>query len=205
MRAPPQCPCAPSYQRRIGTTSVRDAAQKSELRASPLQAGACPMKHALLFTPVLALLAACAAPDTKTADAAAPPVVYKAYGDSITAEGALAMADFAKAAAGKDSLDAKITAEIITSCTKKGCWMDVKMADGTPMKVRFKDYAFFVPTSGLEGKQAVLQGHATKEVTDVAMLRHYAEDAGRSPEEIAKITAPETSWSFVADGVLIKD
>lgn len=163
------------------------------------------MKHAFLLAPALALLAACAAPDTKTADAAAQPVVYKAYGDSITAEGALAMADFAKAAEGKDSLDAKIAAEIITSCTKKGCWMDVKMADGTPMKVRFKDYAFFVPTSGLEGKQAVLQGRATKEVTDVAMLRHYAEDAGKSPEEIAKITAPETSWSFLADGVLIKD
>ena len=81
--------------------------------------------------------------------------------------------------------------------------MDVKMPNGGVMKVRFKDYGFFVPTKGLEGRQAVLQGYAVKEKTDVATLRHYAEDAGKSKEEIEKITAPEESLSFEADGVLI--
>ena len=71
------------------------------------------------------------------------------------------------------------------------------------MMVRFKDYGFFVPTKGLEGRRAVMQGYASKETTDVATLRHYAEDAGKSKEEIAKITEPETSLMFLADGVLI--
>ena len=79
------------------------------------------------------------------------------------------------------------------------------MSDGTAMKVRFRDYGFFVPKHGLEGKEVVMQGRAKKEVTDVDMLRHYAEDAGKSKEEIAEITEPEMSWTFEADGVLIKE
>lgn len=131
--------------------------------------------------------------------------VYKVYGDTITADGAMSVADLGKALEGKDAMDAKVACEITTSCAKKGCWMDVKMADGSSMTVHFKDYAFFVPTSGLEGKQAIIQGRATKEVQDVAWLRHKAADEGKSPEECEKITAPETSWSFMADGVLIRD
>ena len=114
------------------------------------------------------------------------------------------MAAFAESIMGKDSLDVKLACEVTASCAKKGCWMDVKMADGEVMKVHFKDYAFFVPTSGLEGKLAIIQGRATREITDVASLKHYAEDAGESPEEIAKITEADTSWTFMADGVLIK-
>ena len=71
------------------------------------------------------------------------------------------------------------------------------------MKVRFMDYGFFVPTKGLEGKKAVMQGTATREVVDVPTLRHYAEDAGKSKEEIELITDPETNLMFLADGVLI--
>lgn len=127
----------------------------------------------------------------------------KSYGDAITADGAISTAALIKTMATTDSVATKVECEIITSCTKKGCWMDVKLPDGGVMKVRFKDYGFFVPTKGLEGKRAVMQGYATKEVTDVATLRHYAEDAGKSKEEIAKITEPETSLMFLADGVLI--
>lgn len=127
----------------------------------------------------------------------------KSYGDPITAEGAMSAQEFVKAMEGKDSLATKLETEVITSCIKKGCWMDVRLPDGEVMKVKFKDYGFFVPTEGLEGRRAILQGYAVKEVTDVATLRHYAEDAGQSEEEIARITEPEESLFFVADGVLI--
>lgn len=141
--------------------------------------------------------------DTDTVEQAALNVMY--YGDTINADGAMAMADFVTATMGKDSLDAKVDCEIITSCKKKGCWMDVKLADDRAMSVRFKDYGFFVPTEGLEGKRAVIQGHAVREVTSVDDLRHYAEDAGKTPEEIAAITAPDTNWVFTAEGVIIRD
>jgi len=145
-----------------------------------------------------ALFAACS---TQAPDVAAQEVA--SYGEAITPDGAISVADFAKAISTTDSLNAKVACEIITSCTKKGCWMHVKMPDGTPMMVKFKDYAFFVPKTGLEGKQAVIQGYATREVTTVAELRHYAEDAGKSKEEIEKITAPKEDLFFLADGVLI--
>ncbi|MBK6775408.1 MAG: DUF4920 domain-containing protein [Flavobacteriales bacterium] len=117
----------------------------------------------------------------------------------------MSSADFVAAMQGTDSMDAKIQCEIITSCTKKGCWMDTKLADGSTMKVRFVDYSFFVPTHGLEGKKAVLQGTVRREVTDVAALRHYAEDAGKSKEEIEKITEPINELAFTATGVIITD
>jgi hypothetical protein len=129
---------------------------------------------------------------------------YKSYGAAITTDGAMPMGIFMKEHMNDLSSEAKVSCDIITSCTKKGCWMDVKMANGDVMKVRFKDYGFFVPTKGLEGKNAIMQGTATKEVLDVATLRHYAHDAGKSKEEIEKITEPQTSWTFEAVGVLIK-
>ncbi len=129
----------------------------------------------------------------------------KSYGTQITPEGAISTADFVKAMSAQDSLETKLDAEIISSCVVKGCWMDVKLPDGSPMKVRFVDYGFFVPKQGLEGKRAILQGTATRETFDVATLRHYAEDAGKSKEEIDRITEPKHTLTFLAEGVLITE
>lgn len=137
------------------------------------------------------------------ASAQDPASNVKGYGETITADGAISTAELAKALAEKEEVATKVEGEIITSCAMKGCWMDMKMADGSTMKVRFKDYGFFVPTKGLEGKRAVIQGVATREVLDVATLKHYAEDAGKSKEEIEKITEPQNKLMFLADGVLI--
>lgn len=155
------------------------------------------------FLSALAAAALILACNTAPTDAAAQEKTVKGYGAAITADGAMSTTDFAKAMSTTDSLAVKLECEVITSCTKKGCWMTVQMPDKQQMMVRFKDYGFFVPTKGLEGKHAVLQGYATKEVVDVATLRHYAEDAGKSKEEIEKITKPETNLMFLADGVLI--
>lgn len=129
----------------------------------------------------------------------------KSYGKAITAEGAISMEEMLKAMEERDSMDTKLACEIITSCTMKGCWMDVKMPDGSPMKVRFVDYGFFVPKKDMEGKHAIMQGTASRETFDVATLRHYAEDAGKSKEEVDKITEPEYVLTFLAEGVLILD
>jgi hypothetical protein len=37
------------------------------------------------------------------------------------------------------------------------------------------------------------------------MLKHYAEDAGKSEEEIAQITEPSYDLGFTADGVIIAE
>ncbi|MFN5317791.1 MAG: DUF4920 domain-containing protein [Bacteroidia bacterium] len=124
------------------------------------------------------------------------------FGDKIKAKGAIEGAEFLQKIEGKDSLDVKIVAPIQSVCQKKGCWMNIDLGNNQSMMVRFKDYAFFVPKDA-SGRKTVVEGRAFREVLSVETLRHYAEDAGKSKEEIEAITAPETRLSFEANGVLI--
>lgn len=126
------------------------------------------------------------------------------YGEKIEWDKAMSSAELVKFMDGKKDETVKITTEIIETCPKKGCWMDVTMPGGESMKVRFKDYGFFVPTEGAEGKTAVMEGRAFIDTMEVDLLRHYAEDAGKSKEEIEAITEPEEVLAFEATGVIIK-
>lgn len=83
--------------------------------------------------------------------------------------------------------------------------MTVKTADSSTMRVTFKDYGFFVPKVGQEGKSAIFDGILTKKVTSVETLRHFAQDEGKSASEIESITEPIEEYTFVASGVLIED
>ena len=98
----------------------------------------------------------------------------------------------------------KIEGEIISSCPMKGCWMKISVEKDTVL-VRFKDYGFFVPKNGIEGKSTIINGKLSVDTLSIAQLQHYAEDAGKSKEEIALISKPEITISFLADGVLIKE
>ena len=48
-----------------------------------------------------------------------------------------------------------------------------------------------------------LSGKAYITETSVDDLQHYAEDAGKSQEEIAAITSPKLTYNLEADGVLL--
>ena len=98
----------------------------------------------------------------------------------------------------------RVEGEILSSCPMKGCWMKIR-ADQDTILVRFKDYGFFVPKSGIEGDRAIINGKMSVETLSVDLLRHYAEDAGKSKDEIEKITKPQVSLTFLADGVFIEN
>ena len=98
----------------------------------------------------------------------------------------------------------KIEGTILSTCPKKGCWMQVKI-DSDTIQVTFKDYGFFVPKTGLENKKTILEGYPKQDTISIKMLKHFAEDAGKSQKEIDKITKPEYKISFIADGVIIKN
>ena len=97
----------------------------------------------------------------------------------------------------------KIEGQILSSCPMKGCWMKIKSEEDTIL-VRFKDYGFFVPKEGIAGDKTIINGKLSIDTLSVTLLRHYAEDAGKSLEEINKITEPEVSMTFLADGVFIR-
>ena len=100
------------------------------------------------------------------------------------------------------TVDMKIEGKVVDVCKKKGCWMTLSMPKGDPMRVTFKDYAFLMPKD-IVGKTLVLDGIAKKQTISVETLRHYAEDAKQSPEEVAKITDPKRELAFEAKGVVV--
>ena len=53
-------------------------------------------------------------------------------------------------------------------------------------------------------KKLLLKEKHYVSVESVDDLKHYAKDAGKSQEAIDSITEPKTTYSFMANGVLIK-
>ncbi len=95
-----------------------------------------------------------------------------------------------------------VEATVESVCQAKGCWMNL-YEDGSEDKmffVKFKDYGFFMPMD-IAGRKVVVQGKAYKELTSVDELRHYAEDEGKTEEEVAAITEPVEEYKFMATGV----
>ena len=70
--------------------------------------------------------------------------------------------------------------------------------------IKFKDYGFFVPKSGVDGKEVVFKGTAFYDTVSVADQKHYAQDAGKSKDEIEQIVDDQYKLSFIADGVIIE-
>ncbi|UII75116.1 DUF4920 domain-containing protein [Flagellimonas sp. HMM57] len=103
----------------------------------------------------------------------------------------------------KDTIATQISGTIVEVCKSKGCWMKVDTGNKEQVFVKFKDYGFFVPTDSENGK-VVMNGVAFVEEVSVDEQRHYAEDAGKSKEEVAKITKPKRTLRFEASGVQIE-
>jgi len=134
-------------------------------------------------------------------------IAYASFGDKIEADNATDVAamtkEYKEMKAG-DTLNSKMVATVKEVCQAKGCWMTLKLEDSSEVLVRFKDYGFFVPKN-IAGQEVIVNGKAYVAETSVEELRHYAEDAGKSQEEIEQITEPERTYAFLADGVLVKE
>lgn len=132
-------------------------------------------------------------------------IEYASFGKEIIADDAVSASSMAahyKTMNAGDSINSKIIAEVHEVCQAKGCWMRLNLDDENEVMVKFKDYGFFVPKD-ITGKKVIINGQAFVEEVSVDEQRHYAEDAGKSAEEIASITVPKRTYSFEADGVLV--
>lgn len=125
------------------------------------------------------------------------------YGAKIDEKDAITMEQLVAKMESATELEVKVIGKVSNVCQTKGCWMTLEKGDGSTMRVSFTDYGFFMPKN-IAGKTVVIQGRAKIETTTVEELRHYAEDAKKSKEEIAKITEPEKDLAFEADGVIVK-
>ncbi|MBE2247392.1 MAG: DUF4920 domain-containing protein [Candidatus Competibacteraceae bacterium] len=160
------------------------------------------MKYSIMFLlSALLLLASCGGKAEKPVDKSLEGLSF--FGDSISPDGAINVEEMIAMMNEKDSAEVKVSSTIVDVCQKKGCWMDLALPNDDYMTVKFKDYEFFVPKDA-EGKTAIIEGIVRKEVETVEWLKHKAEDAGQSQEEIDAITEPKTSFTFEASGVIIK-
>ena len=127
----------------------------------------------------------------------------KYYGEKINSSEVQTFENVNDKAYSSGIISTKISGTIIETCPKKGCWMSMATNTDT-LFVRFRNYGFFVPTNGVEGKTAIIEGDLFVDTISVKMLQHYAKDAGKSKEEIQKITEPQFGLAFTADGVIIR-
>jgi Domain of unknown function (DUF4920) len=102
-----------------------------------------------------------------------------------------------------DTLNVKFKSTINDVCQNKGCWMKLDLSGSKETFVKFKDYGFFMPLDS-KNSEVIVNGKAFVSMESVADQQHYAEDAGKSKAEIAKITTPKSIFSFLSDGVLLK-
>ncbi len=126
------------------------------------------------------------------------------YGEKVATDGALNINDVAAKLNGgsPDFNDVKITAKIVEVCPKKGCWLKLELKDGSTATVKMKDYGFFLPLAA-QGKTVVIDGDVKMKTTSVAELKHYAEDAKKSKEEIDAIKEPQKEIRVTAKGIVI--
>ncbi|AUC86276.1 DUF4920 domain-containing protein [Polaribacter sp. ALD11] len=167
------------------------------------------MKLAIKFCAIaLLFFTACKEGKKESTEVATPAqeLAYASYGDKISEDKAMTseemLAKFENMNVG-DTINVKFASEIKEVCTKKGCWMKLPLAEEAETMVRFKDYGFFMPLDS-QGQEVIVEGKAFVQMTSVEELQHYAEDAGKSKEEIAEITSPKKEFAFEANGVLLK-
>ncbi|SEL79909.1 protein of unknown function [Aquimarina amphilecti] len=167
------------------------------------------MKKITLFFAGLSCLVACNSVEKEKESFSIQDITisqYDNFGEEISSEAVLykeAIAEKYKDLNEGDTIDIAFSSTVNDVCKAKGCWMKVALNDDQETMVKFKDYGFFVPKD-IENDTIIVQGRAYVSETSVEELRHLASDAGKSETEIAAITAPKKTYSFMAEGVLVK-
>ena len=134
-----------------------------------------------------------------------PATAGSTFGEKVTADKAITVDQLQNLLMSKDEgsrkADVKIKGVVTDVCTMEGCWIKVQSPDGK-MMVKMKDHKFTVPLA-LSGKTVVIDGAAEEKITSVEQLKHFAEDAGKSKQEIAAIKEPKKEIVIDAKGVLV--
>jgi hypothetical protein len=72
-----------------------------------------------------------------------------------------------------------VEAKVRQACERKGCWMELaEKTDGPGVRVKFKDYGFFVPLDSA-GSTAKVEGTVKVAELSEAMAKHYEEEGAK--------------------------
>jgi hypothetical protein len=154
------------------------------------------MKKIFLFIPILILTLSLSAQPP-----AGPANAGMTFGKKTSADGAIKADELAIFLAAKPMQEVKVKGTVMEVCKAEGCWLKMATVNG-PVMIKMKDHSFMVPLS-MNGKEIIAEGVASYKETSVDMQKHYAEDAGKSKEEIAAIKVPKKEVTMQAVGILV--
>lgn len=158
------------------------------------------MKKLLLSLSIMAAITASAQNNT----AITPATKGVVYGDAPTATGTPVNVNELQAKMSNAAFEGKVTGKVKEVCKAMGCWMKLEKSDGTTLMVKTKDHAYFMPQDIL-GKTVVIEGTAEVKEVSEEKRKHFAEDGGKTKEEIAKIKGAEKQVQFIAKSVQVVD
>lgn len=158
----------------------------------------------ILALMIFGVLLGCNSQDTKTKDKSISENEPGHFGAKVHVEKAITAKQLKARLTKSDSIRVTMESVIVANCQHSGCWMDLDFGDDEVIRVTFKDEEFTIPLDS-KGKTVVVKGYAKKDFIPVDLLKHYAEDDGKSQEEIDAITEPQPAYTFEAVGVIIKD
>lgn len=125
------------------------------------------------------------------------------YGKKFEQGRTMDVAQFNEAIGKTEKLkDIRVGGTIEQVCQSAGCWVRLNNPAGESIFVKFKDH-FTIPKD-LAGATVIVYGNASKKVVSVDDQKHFAEDAGKTADEIAKITTPKDEIRIDASGILIQ-
>ena len=141
----------------------------------------------------LGLILVCAA--TLAADAS--PGSEDAFGEPIQLTEATPLEDVVTEPADFGAHRILLRGRIADVCQKKGCWTVLQQGDAT-LRVRFADYAFFLPRN-CQGREALVEGVVSVRTLSEREAKHYARESVTGDPEA--IEGPQREIGFVASGV----
>lgn len=151
-----------------------------------------------LFSLLVALSAMVIA-NAQDAESVKPGVVYGKFSDNGMTP--ISVNDVERKIS-DNKYEGQIKGRVVEVCQAMGCWAKLQREDGSTVMIKVKDHEFAMPKD-IVGKTIVADGKAEIKETSVAMLKHYAEDAGKSKEEIAKIKEPQKEVIITIKGVKV--
>ena len=132
------------------------------------------------------------------APSAQPGVVY----GEISEKGTAVSANDLESKMVDNKYEGKVKGKVVEVCKAMGCWAKLQKDDGSTIMIKVKDHEFAMPLD-IVGKVVLAEGSAVVKETSVNMQKHYAEDAGKSKEEIEKIKEPKKEVTMTVKGVKV--
>lgn len=128
---------------------------------------------------------------------AEPPRERDAFGAALTLEATTPLPQVVARAERYTKRPVLVRGTLTDVCQRKGCWT-VLRDRGAQVRVRFKDYGFFLPKDSI-GREALVEGVATIRTLSEQDARHYEEESRHGDPD--SVTGPRREVGLLASGV----